>query len=712
MAEIDLNAALSRAQAAAKAKRATSNELGLGETTREVPAYAQGVNRFVIAEREANRAAGIKAGTEREFTPLDYAYQALPMTSAFSYDPRMRSAVGESMFMGLTNPVMAAAETVAGFLTGDGKSYSENLEQYQNEGRLRKAYAPYTSTAVEMGTSVPVGSLASKGAQIALSKAMPRFATSPVGGATVQAATGAAEGAGYSAATGEGDPMTAALIGGGAGGILGGLLPATGDVAADAARREASERLFNPLTAVTGRGADRPIDVFDVLARRQELGPQATIMDLDPAFRGAATGAVNPRTVEAAGPLFTAAGSRPRPVDDILMDDLDAAIGPSYGKVARQEDRAAIIDDARQKYDEALTEMRDGGFEVDHEDLRATIESAFKQQGVTTSSFAAARNRMLDELDGITGYRPPKYNKKGELVDEGDPGRPLTVDEALALKKEFDFLISERDPSKSVPREVRAVIIDTKNALNDQLKANPKFEAAAKIYADEFDIQNAEKFATEVFKGNYSADDFAKLYAKMSDSERGAVARAARDEIQIRFIEKPGGGERFSRRVGPTQDAAFTQKLDTIFGTKAVDKLYEAAMRAKAFGGTAATLDQLAGQSMKQTAEGVGGGRELGNIADIITVAQQAAQGRGTSGATAGAVRRLFLQAKKASNADVQREMLGYLGAQGQTADEKLMEIMSYLYGTSPPRIGMGTGAGIGGSLATGFAAGEGPQPQ
>ena len=702
MAEIDLNAALARAQASAKAKTR--------ETTRGVPAEAERVNRFVMAEREANRAAGIQAGTEREFTPLDYAYQALPMTSAFSYDPRMRSAVGESMFMGLTNPVMAAADTVAGFLTGDGKSYSENLEQYQNEGRVRKAYAPYTSTAVEMGTAVPVGGLASKGAQIALSKAMPRFATSPVGGATVQAATGAAEGAGYSAATGEGDPMTAALIGGGAGGILGGLLPATGEVAADAARREAAERLFNPLNTVTGRGKERPLDVFDVLARRQELGPLATIMDLDPTFRGSAVGAMNPRTSSAADPLFTAAGSRPRPVDDILMDDLDAAIGPSYGKVARQEDRAAIIDDARQKYDEALTEMRDGGFEVDHEDLRATIESAFKQQGVTTSSFAAARNRMLDELDGITGYRPPKYNKKGELVDEGDPGRPLTVDEALALKKEFDFLISERDPSKSVPREVRAVIIDTKNALNDQLKANPKFEAAAKIYADEFDIQNAEKFATEVFKGNYSADDFAKLYAKMSDSERGAVARAARDEIQIRFIEKPGGGERFSRRVGPTQDAAFTQKLDTIFGTKAVDKLYEAAMRARAFGGTSATLDQLSGQTAKQTAENVGGGRELGNIADIITVVQQAAQGRGTSGATAGAVRRLFLEGKKASNAQVQRQMLDYLGQQGQSADEALMEMMSYLYGTKPPRIGMGTGAGIGGSLATGFAAGEGPQ--
>lgn len=671
-------------------------------TTREAPPEAQNVNRFVMAERAAKREAGIQAGSERELGPLDLAYNALPMTAVFGGDPRMRAAAGESMFMGAMNPAMAGIDTLIGYLTGDDKSFGENLEQRQGEARERKAYAPYTSTAVEMGVAAPVTGLAAKGAQTALAQALPRFATSPVGGATVQAATGAAEGAGYSAATGEGDPMTAALIGGGAGGILGGLLPATGEVAADAARREASERLFNPLTAVTGRGADRPIDVFDVLARRQELGPLTTIMDLDPAFRGAATGAVNPRTVEAAGPLFTAAGSRPRPVDDILMDDLDAAIGPSYGKVARQEDRAAIIADAEQKYTTALDDMRANNFTVDAVSLRQSVVDAFKEKGVkeVPPELAAVRDDILRRLDLQTGYKNPK--KPGDAF--------INADTALSLKKQLDRLITPTDPNKAVDRYARKVVIDLKNALNDQLKADPKFAAAAKIYADEFDVQNAEKFASEVFKGNYNADDFAKLYGKMSDLEKQAVARAARDEIQLKFIEKPGGAERFSRRVGPTQDAAFTQKLDTIFGTKAVDKLYEAAMRAKAFGGTAATLDQIAGQSMKQTAEGVGGGRELGNIADILTVAQQVAQGRGTSGATAGAVRRLFLENKKASNADVQREMLGYLGAQGQTADEKLMEIMSYLYGTSPPRIGMGTGAGIGGALATGFAAGEGPQ--
>lgn len=699
MADIDLDAALNRARGAAKQGR---------ETTREVPAYAQDVNRFVIAERERK----IAQAAERPLSPLDYAYNLLAPLGAGA-DPRTRAAIGEAASMGVPTVGTAAIDTLTGFLTGGGPGFGENLKARQDEARLRKAYAPYAATATEIGVAAPIGGTMARGAQAALGTVLPRFAASPAGSAVAQGAAGAAEGAGYSAATGEGDPMTAALIGGGVGGALGAALPLTGQAAIDAAKREASERMFGPLNVVTGRGAERPIDVIDVLARRRELGPQATIMDLDPAFRGAALGATNPRTIESAGPLFTAAGIRQRPVDDILMDDLDAAIGPSYGKVARQEDREAIFQGANQQYNDALAEMRQQNFTVDAQALRADIESAFEKPGVNapTSEYAAARDRMLAELDLQTGYRPPRYNKKGELTDPGDPGEPtINADTALQVKKSFDAMVTTADPAKSIDRQARAIAIDVKNALNDQLKANPKFAAAAKVYADEFDIQNAEKFAGEVFKGNYSADDFAKMYAKMSDMEKQAVARAARDEIQVRFIEKPGGGERFSRRVGPTQDAAFTQKLDTVFGQGAVDKLYEAAMRARAFGGTAKTLEDIGGTAMLKTAEGVGGGRQLGNIADIVTVAQQLAQGRGTSGATAGAVRRLFLEGKRASNEQVQQQMLGYLGKQGPAADESLMEIMSYLYGTAPPRMATGTGAAVGAGAATGFGAVEGPQ--
>jgi hypothetical protein len=677
-------------------------------TTQEVPAEAERVNRFVMADRAARREAGIKAGTEREFTPLDYAYNALPMTSALSYDPRMRSAVGESMFLGATSPFLAGIDTLTGYLTGNGKPFSENLERYQNEARERKAYAPYTSTAVEMAVSAPLGSFASKGLQTALSQVAPRAATSTTGSAAIQGATAAGEGAAYSAATGEGDPLTSALLSGIIGTGAGAVLPLTGDAATIAARQEAAERIADPLATVTGRGNNV---MYDLLGLRSQLGDQAVLMDLDPVLRNVASGAMDARTRTAADPLFALAG-RPRPVDDILMTDLYNAIGPATGKVARQEERTATLAGASQQYTAALDDMRANDFTVDHVGLRNTIKSAFSPQGVTTTTYARARDRMLAELDNLSGYRPPKYSKKGKLKDPGNPGRPLTVDEALALKKEFDLLITDNTSDQSVPTQIRAVVINTKNALNDQLKSDDNFAAAAKVYADEFDIQNAEKFASEVFKGNYSADDFAKLYDQMSVMEMEAVARAARDEIQLRFVEKPGGAEKFSRRVGPTQDAAFTKKLDTIFGSDKVEKLYEAAVRAKAFGGTATTLEQLSGATAAQTAQAGRGGVSPGVVADVVTVGQQAAQGRGASGATLGSIRRLLLEGRRVSNDRVKREVLNYLGKQGPQADEAIQEIMDYLAKTGPVPINANIGAGIGGAAATGFAATQGPQPR
>jgi hypothetical protein len=703
MAETDLNLEIEIARARAAAARARRMK-----TTREVPEYVAEVDRFTAQKRLEEQQAAQQQSAQRPFTALDYAFNALPIPAL---DPRTKSAMGEGVTLGVPSAGMAAVDTLAGFLTGGGPSFGEALGQRQDEARMRRAYDPMAATAGELVSGAAVGGALGRGAQRALGAALPTFAGRPVGQALTQGAAGAAEGAGYSAITGEGDPLTNALFGAALGGATGLVMPMTGEIAADDARRQAAERLFGAqMTANLGRPAERPLDIIDLISRRRELGPEATIADLDPLLAQTARGAVTPRTGEAAAPLIAAASSRTRPVADILIDDIDAAIAPSYGKVARAEDRATIIAGARTKYDEALTEMRAEGFEVDHTALRDTIESAFAKEGVTTSSFAAARNRMLAELDGLSGYRPPRYNEKGELVDEGDPGRPLTVDEALALKKEFDFLVAERDPTKAVPREVRAAVIDTKNALNDELKSNDKFAAAAKIYADEFDVQNAEKFASEVFKGNYSADDFAKMYGKMSDLEKQAVARAARDEIQIRFFDKPGGAERFARRIGPTQDAAFTKKLDTIFGVKAGDKLYDAAMRARAFGETARAVDEAAGQSAFDIGRGVGVTRDLANIADVATIGQQSAQGRFTSGPVAGAMRRLFVESKKAGNEAVQRQMLGYLGQQGTAADEAIMEIMSYLYGTAPPRMVSGMGGAVGGAAGIGIGGYTGPE--
>ena len=705
MAMTDLDLEIELAAAAAAAKRKAK----LLETTREVPEEALKMNRFRAAEnaRKQEEAANRPLSTF-DFASQSALYSAIPGLGAIlSSDPRTSGAVGEGALMGVRPVAQSALDTALGFVTGDSKSFGQNLAEEQAVSQTRKAYAPYAATGAEVASSVLTGVGLGKLAQYGLTKLLPKFASTALGSGTSQAIAGATQGAGQAAATGEGDPTMSAALGGGLGMLGGMVFPLTGKAAVDAAKREASETLFGgPLNAGLGREATNPVDILDATAQLRALGPNATIADLNPILSAISAGAINPRTAKASAPLI-ANTVVARDTGAILMDDLDAAIGPSYGKVARAEDRQAVIEGARTDYDTALAEMRKNGFAVNVADLRDEIRGGFGGSLAAKS----ARADFLAELDNFTGYRPPTYNKAGKMTNAGTPGKAdLSVDEALELKQAFDDRIANAAPDKAIPKGIRADAIEVKNALNSQLTANPKFKAATKIYADEFAVDNANKLAVEVFQGKHSANDFAKLFAKMSDMEKQAVARAARDEIQTRFLEKSGGAAKFSRQIGPTLDAAFTQKLDTIFGSAAVDKLYDAAMRYKAFSGTEKAVDAARMKMSDDYAKGVGASRPLANAADVSTVAGQGVMGRLFSGATQGALRRLAVEARKAGTVQTQNQMLGYAAKQGPEAEEALVEIMRYLYGTAPPRIATGGGAAAAGAATSMFNAAQGPQ--
>jgi hypothetical protein len=705
MADTSLDMSIALAAAAAAAKRKAK----LLETTQEVPEEGLKMNRFRAAENKRKQEEAAK----RPLSGFDLASQAMLNVmlpggaNPIATDPLTAGATMEGATMGIRPFVQSALDTALGFVTGGGQSFGQNLAEEQAVSQQRKAYAPYTATGAEVASSVATGLGLGKAAQYALGKLAPNFATTALGSGVSQGVAGAGQGAGQTAMTGEGDPALSAFLGGGLGMAGGMLFPLTGQAAVDAAKREASETLFGgPLNAGLGREATNPVDILDATAQLRALGPNATIADLNPILSAISAGAINPRTAKASAPLI-ANTVVARDTGAILMDDLDAAIGPSYGKVARAEDRQAVIEGARTDYTTALADMRTKGFTVNVADLRDEIRGGFGGSLAAKS----ARADFLAELNNFTGYRAPKYNKAGKMIDPGNPGKAdLTVDEALELKKAFDGRITNAAPDKAIPKEIRADAIAIKNALNNQLTADPKFAAATKIYADEFAVDNANKLAVEVFQGKHSADDFAKLYAKMSDMEKQAVARAARDEIQIKFLDKSGGAVKFTRQIGPTLDAAFTQKLDTIFGSAAVDKLYDAAIRYKAFSGTEKAVDAARMKMSDDYAKGVGSSRLLANSADVTTVAGQGMMGRLFSGATQGALRRLAVEGKKAGTVQTQNQMLGYAAKQGPEAEDALIEIMRYLYGTAPPRITTGGGAATAGAATSMFNAAQGPR--
>lgn len=667
----------------------------------------QNVNRFRAQENDRLR---LEAET-RPLTMFDRAAQfglsMIPGAYNVAKDPRLSGALVEGATLGARPVAASALDTALGFLTGDGKSFGENLTEEQNTSQMRNRYAPVASMLASMGMGAGVGSLIGKGIQAAAGAVLPRaLSYTPFGTAVTQGVGGAVEGYGQATATGEGDPTVAATLGG-LGGFAGGFLPMGGAAAKESAKAEAADILFGPqFNTAIGRTSANQINEQELLSILQTLGPKATIADIDPMITASVGAAIRPRTAGSADALMAAASPRVRNADDILSDDLDAAIGNPYGKVARAENKADIIADARLKYDAALTKMNNNGFTVNVADLKDEIRGSF---GGSIAE-KKARADFLAELDNFTGYRPPTYNKAGKMTDAGNPGKTdLTVKEALNLKKAFDGRITSTAPETAIPKEIRADAIEVKNYLNDQLRADPDFAAAAKIYADEFDIENAQKLAVEVFRGNHSADDFAKMYTKLSAVEKDAVVRAARDEIQTRFLEKTGGAANLIRKLGPTQESAFMQQLDTIFGQGRGDKLYEAAVRYKAFSGTGQAVEDAATTMMKNRVSGTGTGPNVGIIADKFTAISQALQGRATSGAEAGALRRLFLENQKAGTAKIQQALLEYAGKQGPAAEEAVRQLMEILARKTPVGTS-GIGGAVGGAVSPLYSANEGPQ--
>ena len=720
----ETEAALAAAAAAAKAKRDALLTNPASQTTQDAIAAAvaakragmthdpavterQNVNRFRAQENERLR----KEAANRPLTNFDRAAQlglsVIPGAYNVAKDPRLAGALAEGATLGVRPVGAAALDTALGFLTGNGQSFRENLTEEQNVSQMRNRYAPVTSMLASMGTGAAAGSLIGKGVQAVAGALLPRaLAYTPFATAVTQGVGGAAEGYGHAKATGEGDPATAAMLGG-LGGFAGGFLPMTGTAAKKSAQAEAADILFGPqFNTAIGRTSANPINEQELLSILQTLGPRATLADIDPMITASVGAAIRPRTAGSADELMAAASPRVRNADDILADDLDAAIGNPYGKVARAENKADIIADARLKYDAALAKMQNEGFTVNVADLKDEIRGSFGG----SMAEKKARADFLAELNNFTGYRPPTYNKAGKMTDAGNPGKAdLTVEEALNLKKAFDGRITSTAPDTAIPKEIRADAIEIKNYLNDQLKADPDFAAAAKIYADEFDIENAQKLAVEVFRGNHSVDDFAKIYAKLSAVEKDAVVRAARDEIQTRFLEKTGGAANLMRKLGPTQESAFMQQLDTIFGQGRGDKLYEAAVRYKAFSGTGQTVEDAATTMMKNRVSGTGTGPNVGIIADKFTAVSQALAGRGTSGAEMGALRRLFLENQKAGTAKIQQALLEYAGKQGPAAEEAVRQLMEILARKKPVGTS-GIGGAVGGAVSPLYSANEGPQ--
>lgn len=680
-----------------------------GKTGREMAAEVSRFEQRNAADRAKKAAEQPQDAFGQALAAIANVLPGVAMMPEASRNAVMQGAV-DGGTLGMSSPVIAGATSMM-----TGQPYSTALQERQDAARNMKAGAPYTSLATEVATSLVPSELIGRGAAKLSGKLLGDVADKPVSKFLTQGSAASAQGAGYSAGTGEGDPWSSGILAGLLGGAGGIFAPMSKAAKEESMGRQSADLLFGSETnAALGRGPGTGapnLTTGELQNARSVLGPDATIADLNPILSAKVGSTITQDTLSSAAPLRAVTLERDIPA--MLGQEIDAAVGSAFGSVAGKEARDAAFAQAGQAYEAAKSTMRSDGFAVDADFLRTQLQAAFIRDGIKpTSSFASARDKMLSELDLMTGKVPAKYDSKGKLISTGKAGKPeLSVDEALALKKEFDMLISQTAPDKSVPKEVRAAVIEAKNTLNDQLRAHPEFDKAATMFSDEIDVINAEEFAKQVFSSNTSAADLAKMYAKMSDMEKAAVGRGARDVMQAKFLDKPGGEASLTKRLSSSRvDKATLDKMETVFGPDVVDKLQLAADKAAAYTKTASNVESGVVSASKAEARGVGSTDGIGNAADTATIVSQGAQNRWSGGALAGAARRQFVERQKAQWADVQRKTLEMAGATGSAADANIEALMGYLANAGKALPASGAGAAAGMPAAVTYGAFSGPQ--
>lgn len=447
-------------------------------------------------------------------------------------DWRGRSrALGQGMTFGFSDEIASAAAAMAaavvnpadnpqGFWQRFRAAYDdisanerEGLQQYRQEN-------PGEALALEVA-----GGLATGGAAGARGFAAMRNAPGFLGGPVARLAVpGAVEGAAYGA--GAADPGER-LRGAAVGGAIGGIAAPVAQAGMNAAVRPVKRMLGAGFEAATAnpqqraRGlvrtaaeADDIIDPALAAQRLGELGPNATIADLGPNLRGAASGAA----------------TRVGPARRILTESLDARQAGQQGRiveVARQK-VGALADDFYGKIDDLTTRARQAA--------KPLYESAYNSP-------------LTPDRDILKTLRHPMVKdamrRAGRMLGGGKQG--LSVEFLDQTKRALDDDISAA--IRTGRNEEARVMMRLKDSLVGWVdKQVPDYAAARAAYAGDAALVNAAEMGVDLVRQKAYAPLVARAVKGMSDNELSAMRMGVLQGI-VDTVEDTGLNQNAARRL-------------------------------------------------------------------------------------------------------------------------------------------------------------------
>lgn len=275
----------------------------------------------------------------------------------------------------------------------------------------------------------------------------------------------------------------------------------------------------------------------DVGKYLDELGPEATLADAGPAFKGAAGGlAATPGPQSPA--LYNALEARGAEAVNRVTKAIDDVLGPRMNMTnARESLRAAQSAEAKQAYD---------AFNATSVPITPELRDMLTM---------AERVGALKKAREVAVARGFDFNPETYL----DPATKEISGEAVDLISR-----SLRDASKKAWKDGEGALGEALGTLNDRfLDRVPELKQIRTKYASQMDIREAAEAGGDLLNSRVSADEFMATWDKMSDAEKAAFRASARDAIEQKMATSPYEASAGIRILGPR---AVTDKIEIAFG--------------------------------------------------------------------------------------------------------------------------------------------------
>ena len=434
-------------------------------------------------------------------------------------------ALTQGVTWGFGSELSGAIQGGMSALTGGdfGETYDKASQNFQDNYEAYGERNPVTSTVAEIA-----------GAAVAMALAAPVSLTTrvagPVAKGLVAAGEGAAAGGIYGFASGNGpveERMSDAAFGAGAGAIGGAAAPAIGRVAGRvAAPITQAIKARMPQVAGAGRGAvsrvagamgdDGLTDTAALAARRNELGPNANLYNAGENLRTQAE-----TLVQRPGPqmrdITSAARRQTGGSADRIITALDGALGKADDMTKAFDDAIATRKStANQLYGAAFRDKRPV-------DVTNVVSEIDKTIAPGVSSLANPKSGLRDDSISAVLGRVRSYfaNAGNQRVD---------LQALHNIKMDLDDMIGSARRSGENAKS-SALMGVQRELLKSMDAANTTYRTARQQFAGDIAVENAMRDGQEVFSRTMRADELRKLYAGMSQAERLAFKKGARDQI-------------------------------------------------------------------------------------------------------------------------------------------------------------------------------------